>query len=84
MITIKKGGSTATINDDFSIATNDETLRDELQIEVDFAQMESGYKVPVLLVLYNELKTNPSLEVSMPSDMLKSLNEANDDTEKIF
>lgn len=84
MITIKKGSSTATINDDLSIATNDETLRDELQIEVDFAQMESGYKVPVLLVLYNELKTNPSLEVSMPSDMLKSLNEANDDTEKIF
>lgn len=84
MITIKKGGSTATINDDLSIATNDETLRDELQIEVDFAQMESGYKVPVLLVLYNELKTNQSLDVSMPSDMLKSLNEANDDTEKIF
>ena len=84
MITIKKGGSTATINDDLSIATNDEALRDELQIEVDFAQMESGYKVPVLLVLYNELKTNPSLEVSMPSDMLKSLTEANDDTEKIF
>lgn len=84
MITIKKGGSTATINDDLSIATNDEALRDELQIEVDFAQMESGYKVPVLLVLYNELKTNLSIDVSMPSDMLKSLNEANDDTEKIF
>lgn len=84
MITIKKGGATATIDEDFTIASNDESLREDLQLEVDFAQMQSGYEKPVFVVLYDELKTNPNYEVDAPDEVLKSYIESQDNTERIF
>ena len=86
MITITnlQSGAAATIDEDLTIATNDEALREELQDEVDFAQTQGGYIKPVLLVLYDELKLNLNFKVDIPAETLKELQAGNDDEGTIF
>ena len=84
MITITKGGNTATIDEDLTIASNNETLRQELQDEVEFAEYGDVTALPVLLVLYQNLKGNPNYNVEIEQEVLDALNGGNDDAETIF
>ena len=84
MITITKGGNTATIDEDLTIASNTETLRQELQDEVEFAEYGDVTALPVLLVLYQNLKSNPNYNVEIEQEVLDALNGGNDDAETIF
>lgn len=84
MITITKGGNTATIDEDLTIASNNETLRQELQDEVEFAEYGDVTALPVLLVLYQNLKSNPNYNVEIEQELLDALNGGNDDAETIF
>lgn len=84
MITITKGGNTATIDEDLTIASNNETLRQELQDEVEFAEYGDVTALPVLLVLYQNLKSNPNYNVEIEQEVLDALNGGNDDAETIF
>lgn len=84
MITIKQGGNTATIDDDLIIESNNENLKDQLQDEVDFATYGGGNTLPVLLVLYTNLKSNQMYEVDMPQDDIDALRGLDDDEETIF
>ena len=83
MITITKGGNTATIDEDLTIASNNETLRQELQDEVEFAEYGDVTALPVLLVLYQNLKSNPNYNVEIEQEVLDALNGGND-AETIF
>lgn len=85
MITVTKGGNTATIDEDLTIASNNETLRQELQDEVEFATYGDVTALPVLLVLYQNLKSNPNYEaVEIEQEVLDALKGGNDDAETIF
>ena len=84
MITITKGGNTATIDEDLTIASNNETLRQELQDEVEFVEYGDVTALPVLLVLYQNLKSNPNYNVEIEQELLDALNGGNDDAETIF
>ena len=84
MITITKGGNTATIDEDLTIASNNETLRQELQDEVDFATYGDASALPVLLILYQNLKANHNYKVEIPQEVLDELKGGNDGVETIF
>ena len=84
MITITSGENTATIDEDLTIATNNETLRAELQDEVDFATYGDVSALPVLLILYQNLKNNANYKVVIEQEVLDELKGGNDGTETIF
>lgn len=84
MITVTSGENTATIDEDLTIASNNETLRQELQDEVEFAEYGDVTALPVLLVLYQNLKSNPNYKVEIEQEVLDALNGGNDDAETIF
>lgn len=85
MITVTKGGATATIDEDLTIASNDESLRNDLQDEIDFATYGDDTTLPVLLVLYNNVKANALYDkVEIEQALLDELKGGNDEAETIF
>lgn len=85
MITVTKGGATATIDEDLTIASNDDNLRNDLQDEIDFATYGDDTALPVLLVLYNNLKSNQKYDaINIEQSVLDELKGGNDGAEIIF
>lgn len=72
MITVTKGESSATINEFLEVFSNDNQLLTDLQNEVDFANYGNESQLPVLLVLYTNLKANADYSIKVDDVDLKA------------
>lgn len=85
MFTITRDGASATIDEDLVVASNDEQLLNDLQMQVDFAQYGDESALPVLVVLYTNLKNDKSFTLKVDDqETLDELNGEDYDEETIF
>ena len=85
MFTITRDGNTATIDEDLNVVANDDQLLKDLQDQVDFAQYGDDSALPVLIVLYTNLKLRPDFVVKVDNpDDLDELNGNGYSEETIF
>ena len=83
-ITIIQEGNAATVDEDLTVISKNEALQEAIEDEVDFATYGDVSALPVLLILYQNLKNNTNYKVVIEQEVLDELKGGNDGTETIF